>query len=39
MELSVGINAQTAQIDWFGEDYLMLKNDAWTRLVDYYNSL
>ena len=31
--------AQTAQIDWFGEDYLMLKNDAWNRLVDYYNSL
>ena len=31
--------AQTAQVDWFGEDYLLLKNDAWARLVEYYNSL
>ncbi len=25
--------------DWFGDLYLELKNDAWNRLLDYYNSL
>ena len=25
--------------DWYGDEYLEYKNDAWTRLVEYYNSL
>ncbi len=31
--------AQTVDTNWFGFDYLLLKNDAWTRLLSYYNSL
>jgi len=29
----------TVDTSWFGYDYLLLKGDAWTRLLDYYNSL
>ena len=31
--------AQTVDTNWFGFDYLLLKGDAWTRLLDYYTSL
>ncbi len=31
--------AQTVDTNWYGFDYLLLKNDAWARLLDYYNSL
>ena len=32
-------NAERATIDWHGEDYLFLMNDAWQRLADYYKTL
>ena len=31
--------AATVDTAWFGFDYLLLKGDAWARLLDYYNSL
>ena len=31
--------AATAENDWYGFDYTDLKNDAWNRLLDYYNSI
>ena len=31
--------AQTVDTDWYGYDYLLLKGDAWARLLDYYTSL
>ena len=31
--------AETVANDWHGEDYLLLMNDAWLRLADYYSSL
>ena len=31
--------AATVDTDWFGFDYLLLKGDAWARLLDYYNAL
>jgi len=31
--------AETVDGAWYGFDYLLLKNDAWTRLLDYYNNL
>ena len=31
--------AKTVDTDWFGFDYLLLKGDAWTRLLAYYTSL
>ena len=31
--------AATVDTDWFGFDYLLLKGDAWARLLDYYTNL
>ena len=31
--------AQTVDTAWFGFDYLLLKGDAWTRLLNFYESL
>ena len=31
--------AMTVDTNWFGFDYLLLKNDAWARLLTYYASL
>ena len=31
--------ATTVDTDWFGFDYLLLKGDAWARLLDYYTNL
>ena len=31
--------AQTVATDWHGEDALLLVNDAWLRLADYYATL
>ena len=31
--------AQTVATDWHGEDALLLMNDAWLRLADYYATL
>jgi putative aldouronate transport system substrate-binding protein len=31
--------ATTVDTDWFGFDYLLLKGDAWARLLDYYSGL
>ena len=31
--------AATVDTDWHGFDYLLLKGDAWARLLDYYNNL
>ena len=31
--------AATVEDAWFGFDYLLVKNDAWTRLADYYATL
>ena len=30
---------QTVDTDWFGFDYLLLKGDAWARLLTYYSGL
>jgi putative aldouronate transport system substrate-binding protein len=31
--------AETVDTAWFGFDYLLLKGDAWARLLDYYSGL
>jgi len=38
--LSDTAEAQAKQVadEWFGYDYLLLKTDAWTRLLDYYSA-
>ena len=31
--------AEMVELDWFGEFYLELKEGAWERLVEFYNTL
>jgi putative aldouronate transport system substrate-binding protein len=31
--------AENVEIDFYGDQYLMVKNDQWNRLKDYYNSI